>query len=522
VLTLAALPWTAAQRAPRAAALLTNRGSLDFRSLDRAAAAVAARLARRGIEPGHRVAICCGNGLAFPVLYYGALRQQAVVALLPPAAPVADMAATIRRLRIRLVATEAAHAQRVRAALRQAATGATCLSVRDSTSSNTDGTPGRQAGLDLDTLVDHRSIAAPKPVPASTPAVILNTSGTTGTPRAALHSHGSLLLNARAVAGEMLGLGESDVQLGALPLPHSFGMSAVLNASVLAGAGVALMHEFDAAAALQAIAAHRVTVLQAVPTMFSRLAAAANAGAASTRPATLRLAVVSGAPLPANVATAVHDALCTTVIERYGMTEVSPLTMRRVPRDGGEPGDVGRPLWGVGIRVVGGGSSGELEAMAPSMFLGYAGDRRATREALVDGFFRTGDLGRVHPEGRVILTGRLKDLIIRGGYNVAAREVEHLLESHPAVAEVAVVGLPDPDLGEEVAAALVLRHPHTSPSAAALAADLRRRCTEQLAGYKRPRRWYVLDELPRTASGKVRKSELRDVLLDCTSVLSEQ
>jgi len=507
VLTLAALPWTAALRAPGAPAFHTARGDLDFRSLDRAAAGTAARLQRRGVEGGHRVAVCCGNGLAFPALYYGALRRGAVVVLLPTSAPVADMARTLRRLRVRLVAADAEHAARARAAIRAAGTGAGLLVLDDS------GAPATRRGeLSLGALVDHPS-SAPQPVPPDTPAVVINTSGTTGTPRGALHSHAGLLLNARAVAGEMLHLSERDVQLGALPLPHSFGMSAVMNASVLAGAAVALLPRFDAAEALQAIDRHRVTVLQAVPTMYSRLAAAA-----ARPPATLRLGVVSGAPLPATLATQVHQRLCDTVVERYGMTEVSPLTMRLVPAGGGEPGDVGRPLWGVGVRVVGGEATGELEATAPSMFLGYAADRRATAEVLVDGFFRTGDLGRIDGDGRVVLTGRLKDLIIRGGYNVAAREVEHVLEGHPGVAEVAVVGLPDADLGEEVAAALVLRR----GAGGAVPGELRARCVELLAGYKRPRRWFVLEQLPRTASGKVRKPELRELLLQSDPVLAER
>jgi len=509
VLTLASLPWTAALRAPHRVALHTDRGDLDFRALDRAAAGVAARLARSGVGARDRVAICCGNGLAFPPLYYGALRCQAVVVLLPTTAPAAELAATLRRHRVRLVAADTEHADTVRAAVARAGSGAATLTLRD------DGGPargGRNPELSLETLVEHAQVA-PLPVPPHTPAVILNTSGTTGTPRGALHSHAGLMLNARAVAAEMLHLDEGDVQLGALPLPHSFGMSAVLNASVLAGAAVALMPRFDAAAALRVIAERRVTVLQAVPTMLSRLAAAA-----AERPASLRLVVVSGAPLPAPLATQVHDHLCDTVVERYGMTEVSPLTMRTVPREGGQPGDVGRPLWGVGVRVVDGGEEGELEATAPSMFLGYAGDRRATAAALVDGFFRTGDLGRVDGDGRVLLTGRLKDLIIRGGYNVAAREVEHLIEGHPAVAEVSVVGLPDADVGEEVAAALVLRRGVPER----VAEELRGRCVERLAAYKRPRRWFVLDQLPRTASGKVRKDELRDLLGGADAVLAER
>ena len=497
MLTLAALPWTAALRAPAATALIAPEGALDFRGLDRAAAGVAAHLQRAGLGPGHRAGILCGNGLTFPALYYGALRLNAVVVLLPTTAPVAELAATIRRLRVRLVATDAERRPQAHRAVARAATGTALFTLGDDA---------------LAALTEHPA-TAPAPSKPEAPAVIISTSGTTGTPRHAVHSHVSLLLNARAVAGEMLGLGEGDVQLGALPLPHSFGMSAVLNASVLAGAGVALVPRFDAEEALGTIDRHRVTVVQGVPTMLHRLAAAA-----THRPGSLRLAVVSGAPLPAPLARQVHERLCDQVIERWGMTEVSPLTMRRVPPDGGEPGDVGRPLWGVAVRVTGGAPSGELEAGAASMFLGYAGDRRATEEVLVDGFFRTGDLGRVDADGRVVLSGRLKDLIIRGGFNVAAREVEHVLEAHPAVAEVSVVGLPDEDLGEEVAAALVLRRGRDGER---VAAELRGRCVELLAGYKRPRRWFVVEQLPRTASGKVRKHALRDALQTCQPVLSE-
>jgi long-chain acyl-CoA synthetase len=508
VLTLAALPWTAAQRAPNAPALHDSGTgqSLDFRPLDRAAAGVAAHLARRGVTAGQRVAICCGNTLTFPVLYYGALRAQTTVVLLPTTAPVADLAATIERLRIAMVASDDDHADIASAAIHRANTGAQLTVV-------TTQNPSNHNEISLAALTEHPS-TTPTSVDPNTPAVILGTSGTTGTPRAAIHSHAALLHNARAVAGEMLHLDEHDVQLGALPLPHSFGMSAVLNASVLAGAAVALMPRFDTAHALRLIDERRVTVLQAVPTMFSRLVADA-----THRPSTLRLTVVSGAPLPAGLPARAKDKLCARVIERYGMTEVSPLTMREVPDDGGEPGDVGHPLSGVTVRVRDGAAHGELEATAPSMFLHYAEDPDATKAALHQGFFRTGDLGRVDPDGRVVLSGRLKDLIIRGGHNVAAREVEHVLEAHPGIADVAVLGLPDADLGEEVAAVLVLRD--GNGTAATIAGELRMRCKEVLAAYKRPRLWFVLDDLPRTASGKVRKDALRDALASEQPVLTE-
>jgi long-chain acyl-CoA synthetase len=501
VLTLAALPWVAAHRDAEAALLRLEGATLTASALDRAAAGIAAWLERQGVGAGHRVAVLCGNGLAFPPLYYGALRRGCVVAPLSTSSPPAEVARVLHAVRARVVACDPENAGAATASLELAGTGARRLVVFESTA----GAPPGADLLDLASLVEHPP-ADPPPLPPDAPAVILATSGTTGIPRRALHSHAGLLLNAGAVATEMLQLSAADVQLGALPLAHSFGMSAVLNASVLAGASVRLVRRPGVAELRRLLDGGEVTVVQAVPTLLARLAEA------STAPwAGVRLCVVSGAPLPEGLPARIHR-LAGRLLERYGMTEVSPLTVREVPAGGGEPGDVGLPLRGVVVRVAGGGAEGELEAAAPSMFLGYDGDRRATAEVLRGGLLRTGDLGQVGAGGRVTVTGRLKEVIVRGGNNVAAREVERLLESHPAVAEAAVLGMPDADLGEEVAAALVLR-PRTPDD---VVAELERLCREQLAQYKRPRLWHVLESLPRTASGKVRKGELRELLIERT------
>ena len=492
MLNLGALPWSAARRAADDAALRLPGGAvISHGTLDRLAAGAAAALERAGAVRGAPVALLCGNGAVFPALYYGALRMGAVAAPLSTASAPAELVAALRALRTRVVVADAAHADAALRAARDAGTGARTLVVSDA---------GRHAGaVDLASL--EASGPDPVPVGAADPAVILATSGTTGTPRRAVHSHTGLLCNARAVAGEMLGLHAGDVQLGALPLAHSFGMSAVLNASVLAGASVALLPRFEPAAVVGTMASAGVTVMQAVPTMLRRLA-----DDAPDRAVHPRLVVVSGAPLPDGLAARVHARFRTRVIERYGMTEVSPLTMRDVDAGGGIPGDVGSPLWGVVVRVVDGADEGELEVCAPSMFLGYHRDRRATAAVMAAGMMRTGDLGKVQ-DGRVLLTGRLKDVIVRGGNNVSALEVERVLETHPAVVEVAVVGVPDADLGEEIAAIVVLR-----PGMRTAAGELEQRCREVLAAYKRPRLWYRLDALPRTASGKVRRQAARQCL----------
>jgi long-chain acyl-CoA synthetase len=495
VLTLAALPWAAAHRDPEAPLLRLGAVSLTAAALDRAAAGVAARLEHEGARAGDRVAVLCGNGLAFPPLYYGALRAGCVVAPVSTSSPPAEVARVLLALGARVLACDPENVGVAAVALERHGSGARLLVVSETAS----GDPGV---LDLPALVEHPAVD-PVPLPPGAPAVILSTSGTTGIPRRALHSHAGLLLNAAAVATEMIGLGPDDVQLGALPLAHSFGMSAVLNASLLAGAAVVLTRRPDVAEIDRLLTAGEVTVVQAVPTLFARLA-----DASSLPWSKVRTCVVSGAPLPHGLPERIHRRLGGRLLERYGMTEVSPLTVREVPPDGGEPGDVGTSMRGVVVRVVGGAAEGELEAAAPSMFLGYEGDEVATAEVLRDGLMRTGDLGRVGPGGRVTITGRIKEVIVRGGNNVAAREVERLLETHPAVAEAAVLGMPDPDLGEEVAAALVLR-PRVPGD---VVGELERLCAEHLAQYKRPRLWHVVDSMPRTSSGKVRKGELRELL----------
>ncbi len=417
MLTLAALPWAAAQREPEATLLRLGGASLTAAELDRAAAGVAAALRTRGAAAGDRVAVLCANGLTFPAIYYGALRTGCVVAPVSPSSPPAEVARVVAAVGARVVACDAENEGLVAAALELTGSGALRLVLGD-------GGAGRDGALSLDTLVAHRA-EDPLPLPPGTPAVILGTSGTTGVPRRVLHSHAGLVLNATAVATEMLGLGPGDVQLGALPLAHSFGMSAVLNASVLAGAGVLLCRP-DVAEVERILAAGDVTVVQAVPTLLTRLAEVAG----TPWPA-VRVCVVSGAPLPEGLPARLHRRLGGRLLERYGMTEVSPLTVRDVPADGGEPGDVGTPMRGVVVRVAGGAADGELEAAAPSMFLGYDGDDRATAEVLAGGLMRTGDLGRVGAHGRVTLTGRLKEVIVRGGNNIAAREVERLLEFPP-------------------------------------------------------------------------------------------
>ena len=497
--SLAELPGSAAFRSPDAVAVVAGRRRLTFDELDRAAAGVADDLVYRGLDPGDPVGLLAGNGVEFPVAAYGILRAGGVLVPLPPSAPVAELRGLLRAARVEVVLSDPANADLAWAAAQ--AYDARCGAVV------VDGEAAASAG-DLVSVRSMARLQRPEPVApvrAGSRAVILFSSGSGDHPKGVVHSHEGLLHNARCVALEMLRLTADDVLLGALPLAHSYGLSAVLNAAMVAGARIELIPKFDAGKAWSTIADRGVTVFSGVPTMFRRLVLHPH----SSRNTDLRLCVVSGAPCPRDLARDVQLRLGTPLIERYGMTEASPLTWHTVDPASAE-GDVGRAAWGVRVRAVdvdrnpvAPGRVGELQVRAPSMLLGYL-SAEDEHEALTDGWLLTGDLGKVHPGARVELVGRLKDVILRGGYSVSAREVARALEEHPAVVEAAVVGVPDGDLGEEVAAAVVL----AARSGISLE-DLNFHAAKTLAAWKRPHRWRIVERLPRTALEKVSAQEVR-------------
>jgi long-chain acyl-CoA synthetase len=496
--SLAEMVSAAADRRPESVALSLGRRELTYTELDRASAALCADIAARGIEAGDPVAVVAGTGLEFPVATYGLLRLGAVVVPISPASPEEEVTQLLRAARAEMVITDMDHEELAWAAARKfdRYCGAVTL----------DGEATRSAGdmLALKTLASSKT---PDPAPRlkpGAPAAILFTSGSTGRAKGVVHSHDSLYRNAYSVAYDMVGLTRKDVMLGVLPLAHSFGLSAVLNACMLAGARLELMARFDVDAAWKLIRERGITVLTGAPTMYRRLAHSRKA----TPHTDLRLAVVSGSSCPAQVARDVRQWMAIPIIERYGMTEASPLTWRLIDETPLE-GDVGRPAWGVHIRAVNSsgivlpaGKVGELEVQAPSMMSGYL-TARDNRSAFRGGWFRTGDLGAARVDGGITLSGRLKDVILRAGYSVAAREVEMALEAHPTISEAAVIGVPDDDLGEEVAAVVVpARGREAHPE------ELDQYLLQKLARWKRPRLWHVTDELPRTSLGKIRKDEL--------------
>ena len=452
-----------------------RRGWLRAGDLDRSSRRVAVRLAGAGLRPGDRILMSAGTSVELVEAHVASLRLGLVVVPANPAYREREIVHLVRDAAPRAAVVD----DRERAAwIRRA--DADVLVVGPEVDLPDGG--GTAPVLD---------VAAP-----SDPAIIGYTSGTTGAPKGAVLSHGNLLASSESVrlawrwtAGDRLVL--------ALPLFHIHGLGVGLHGTLLAGASAVLLPRFEPDAVVDAAAAHEATLFFGVPTMYARLAASPRAGELRR----LRLCVSGSAPLPPDTFERLAAASGQRVLERYGMTETGMNVSN--PYDGERrPGTVGFPLPGVELRLAG---NGEVHLRGPNVFDGYWRRPEATAAAFTpDGWFRTGDIGELDPDGYLRLVGRARDLIITGGLNVYPREVEDVLLEHPAVAEAAVAGLPDAEWGELVAAWIVPARGAAPPAEAELAAF----AADRLARFKCPRRFLLVESLPRNALGKVLRHEL--------------
>jgi long-chain acyl-CoA synthetase len=488
---LAANLTASAEVAGEKTALKLDDLEVSYRALDVASARVAGLLRERGIAPGERVAVMLPNTPEFAVVYYGALRAGAVVVPMNVLLKRREVAFYLSDSGARMLFAWHGFAEEAEAGAR--GTGASCLFV----------VPGEFARL-ISAALPAEEVADRA---ADDTAVILYTSGTTGTPKGAELTHSNLSSNVATVV-RLHSFSQDDVFLGALPLFHSFGQTCSMNAAIAAGATLSLIPRFDAGRALDIIERDRATVFQGVPTMYSALLH--HPGRATADVSTLRVCVSGGASLPAEVLRGFEEAFGCTLLEGYGLSETSPVaSSNRMERER-RPGSVGMPIEGVSMRIVDAdgteapaGARGEIVIRGPNVMKGYWGRPDATAEAIRDGWFHTGDVGVRDDDGYFYVVDRLKEMIIRGGYNVYPREVEEVLYEHPAVREVAVLGVPHPELGEEVAAAVALRD-----GAAVDEESLREFVKARVAAYKYPRRISFFDELPKGPSGKIVKREI--------------
>jgi long-chain acyl-CoA synthetase len=340
--------------------------------------------------------------------------------------------------------------------------------------------------------------------------VIIYTSGTTGKPKGAELTHFQLYMNC-TVGGELFGFRGDDIGVAVLPMFHVFGLSSVLNVVVRFAGSLVLIPRFEPDAVLDAIARYRCTIFSGVPTMYYALLQADLAGRDLS---SLRVGVSGGAAIPGEVIRAFEEKFPGVVIlEGYGLSETASTTTFNISAEQRRVLSIGRSIWGVEVRVVdeqdkplpsGPENIGEIVIRGHNVMKGYYRNPAATAEAFRGGWFHTGDLAYADEDGYLFIVDRKKDLLIRGGYNVYPREIEEVLFAHPAVAEAAVIGKPDPRLGEEVVAFVALK-----PGAEADPDDIIAYCRERLAAYKYPREVRIVADLPKGPTGKILKRELR-------------
>ncbi|MBM3459853.1 MAG: long-chain fatty acid--CoA ligase, partial [Armatimonadetes bacterium] len=366
--------------------------------------------------------------------------------------------------------------------------------------------------------------AAALPAPVSTQpddtAVILYTSGTTGRPKGAELTHFNVFENARwcaersrSVLPERVVLfGPGYVSLSALPLFHSFGQVCVMNASLFHGGATVMMPRWDPDAALHQMEHYRITSFSGVPTMYFALLRAA--AGRDVRLPHLRYCTSGGAPMPVEVITEFESRFPCEIMEGYGLSETSPVATFHTPEFERRVGSVGKAIDGCRVQIVDDqdrplppGEVGEVVIQGRNVMKGYYRRPEATAEAMRGGWFHSGDLGKQDPEGYLSIVDRKKDMILRGGFNVYPRELEEVLYGHPAILEAAVVGVPDSEHGEEVAAVVALR-----PGMTLTVPELTRFCRERMAAYKYPRLLQIRDALPKGPTGKILKRTIRDEL----------
>jgi long-chain acyl-CoA synthetase len=463
---------------------------LSYAELRDAAARMATLLREMGVEPGDRVGLQLPNVPAFPVACYGALLAGATVVPMNPLLKAREVEYYLGD------------------------SGARVVVVGDQMPE-----AAQQAGASMGTEVVVVGAMGPAQLPEEPSelveredydtAVILYTSGTTGKPKGAELTHSNLASNARTSAETLTELGPDDVVMGCLPLFHVFGMTCGLNASVLTGACLTLIPRFDGGKALHVIGRDRVTIFEGVPTMYSAMLHAPTRAEADV--STLRACVSGGAAMPVEVLRAFEREFDCVILEGYGLSETSPVASFNHPHAERRPGTIGTPVRGMQMRLVDAEGEdvaeaeiGEIAIRGEGLMKGYWNRPEATDDAIPDGWFRTGDLATRDAQGYFTIVDRKKEMIIRGGFNIYPREIEEALYEHASVAEVAVIGIKHPDLGEEVGAAVVLK-----PGATAEPAELRNFAKSRVAAYKYPRHVWLVEALPKGPTGKILRREVQ-------------
>ncbi|WP_435742859.1 class I adenylate-forming enzyme family protein [Nocardioides sp. SYSU DS0663] len=494
----------AAEEHPDKLAVVEAGGrSVTWQQLEDEVGRVATGLARAGVVGGHRVLLALGNRIEFVTTYLGVLRAQAVAVPVNPGSTSGELARMLADSAARVVVADGGTVAAVRAALGdpagpEAAPRVYVVGAAPATGEHPHEELRARPPVAVPPLRDPEKLAA-----------LLYTSGTSGRPRAAMLTHRALLANIEQVAAvEPPMIHGDDVVLGVLPLFHVYGLNAVLGGVLRHRAKLVLVDRFDPEGTLGLIDDEACSVVPVAPPVFAHwrhLDGLADA----LRP--VRLVLSGSAPLAAETVEEFTRATGVPVHQGYGLTEASPVVTSTLCSTDPQPGAVGAPLPGIGLRLVDAdgrpvetGDPGEIEVRGANLFSGYWPD--GSDGPGEDGWWSTGDVGLRDAAGDLVLVDRVREMVVVSGFNVFPHEVEDVLREVPEVTEAAVIGVPDDVTGEAVVAYVV---PSPGAAASAVEAAAVRCCEERLAPYKRPTRVEVVAELPLTVTGKVQKGRLR-------------
>ncbi len=493
-LNLGCILQTAAAERPDHVAIRWNQRTLTYRELDRAARGVAAALAARGIAPGEKVAIMVPNVPEFTTTYFGILYAGCTVVPLNVLLSAPEVSYHLEDSESRLLVAHPLFKD-------PASKGAQGAGIEVAWSEGS-------AADDLPAMAQSDPLDALHPTGADDTAVILYTSGTTGRPKGAELSHANLFVNCTVVVPKLVPLSRDDVALATLPLFHSFGQTCIQNATIAGQATFTLLPRFSPAEAFEIMERDAVTLFAGVPTMYFALLH--HEGAPKRLPK-LRWCLAGGAAMPVEVMKAFEEKFSVQILEGYGLSETSPVASFNMLDRPRKPGSIGYPVWGVEMAILDekdqplpDGERGEICIRGHNIMKGYWKRPEATAEAMRSGWFHSGDVGVRDADGSFRIVDRVKDMVIRGGFNVYPREVEEVLYAHPAVIEAAVIGVPHESHGEEVKAVVVL-----GKDQSLTAEELIAFCKERLAAYKYPRIVEFSDALPKGPTGKILKRELK-------------
>jgi len=521
-LNIASCLSDSAARFPNQTAIVCEDRSYTFAELDRWTAQIAEVFRTHGLKKGDHVLLLAPNVPEFTAVYFAVLRLGGVVVPVNTLFLVNEITSLLEHSDAKFMVVWHALAEKGAAAFEQ---DETCRSLfyigtdRQSLSptlfpDESDDTLPQKSRLLLDDLIGKMpgTVDLCQTMPDDT-AVILYTSGTTGKSKGVELSHFNLYSNAFYIKEpHALDVRSDSVTLAVLPLFHTFGQTAIQNASIMAGAKMVMSTQFEPRRALVEIEKHRVTHMAAVPTMYNLMLQTQRRYRYDVF--SVQVAVSGGASLAVAIFQEFKEVFRVKLNEGYGLSETSPIACMTPPYEGlNKPGSIGPEIYGTQVRIVREDGTfaeveevGELVIRGHNVMKGYYKDSTATEAAfLANGWFRSGDIAKMDADGYFYIVDRAKDVIIRAGMNIYPREIEEVLHHHPAVWEVAVVGIPDETLSENVVAFVVV-----VPETTVTAQELQKYCRDHLAIYKCPKVIHFIDRLPKNSTGKIMKRTLRD------------